>query len=66
MNSLVNSDVTVFDPADAAKSIGESYLRYLTTRYKPADAALSKEVHRALQERFEREKGPFQQSPLRR
>ena len=62
MNSLVNSDVTVFDPAAAAKSIGESYLRYLTTRYKPADAALSKEVHRALQERFEREKGPFQQS----
>ena len=56
-----NSDATGFDPIAAANRIGESYRRYLKTRYSPADASLRAEVHLALDERFQSEKGPFRQ-----
>ena len=61
MTEYRNSDATGFDPAAAAKSIGESYRRYLKTRYSPAEASLRAEVHLALDERFQSEKGPFRQ-----
>lgn len=56
-----DSDTSGFNPAAAAKSIGDSYRRYLKSRYAPADASLRAEVHLALDERFQSEKGPFRQ-----
>ena len=61
MSEYENSDAAPFDPVAAAKNIGESYRRYLKTRYSPADASLRAEVHSALEERFQSEKGPFRQ-----
>lgn len=54
--------IAEFDPASAAADIGASYRRYLKSRYAPADASLRDEVHRALDERFESDKGPFRQT----
>lgn len=61
MNENGNIDAPEFAPIAAAKSIGESFRRYLKSRYSPADASLREEVHLALEERFQSEKGPFRQ-----
>ncbi len=61
MSEHSDSGMQEFAADSAAKSIGESYMRYLKTRYSPADASLREEIHSALDERFESEKGPFRQ-----
>ena len=58
----VDSIAAEFDPVAAAMSIGDSYRRYLKTRYSPIDTALRAEVHLALDERFQSDKGPYRQS----
>lgn len=62
MNEYGDAHVPAFDPVAAAQSIGESYRRYLKTRYSPVDSTLRAEVHHALEERFQSEKGPFRQT----
>ncbi len=61
MTEYGDSHMQEFDPIAAAKSIGESYRRYLKTRYSPVDASLREEVYRALDGQFESEKGPYPQ-----
>ena len=50
------------DPIGAARLIRDSYLRYLKSRYAPADDRLRDELHDALDHRFRIDRGPFMQA----
>ena len=50
------------DPIRAARLIRDSYLRYLKSRYAPADDRLRRDLHDALDNRFRIDRGPFIQA----
>ena len=50
------------DPIGAARLIGDSYRRYLKSRYAPADDGLRAKLHDALDNRFQIDRGPFMQA----
>ena len=52
----------MFEPVEASRAIGESYIRYLKARYAPADDGLRNELHDALDSRFQSTRGPFLQA----
>lgn len=61
MSEHGNSTADEFDPVATATGIGESYRRYLKSRYAPVDTSLRAEVHSALDERFQSDIGPYKQ-----
>ncbi len=52
----------LFEPVEAARTIRESYVRYLKARYAPADDALRADLHDALDSGFRSTRGPFLQA----
>lgn len=51
-----------FSPIDAARSIGDSYRRYLKSRYAPSNDVWRAELTDALDSRFRIDRGPFVQA----
>ena len=63
MNERSDTDAPgVLDPIAASRLIGRSYLRYLKARYAPADDRIRAELHDALDNRFQIDRGPFLQA----